>query len=376
MIRELAARGFAQHLVAGVPCDAELPALEGLPPGAFSPVVFGTGRLPFPVVGMSDVMPYRSTRWGELDRVMLESYVAAFAEVLGPVIEGFQPEVIHSHHLWLMTALVRVLYPHHRLVASCHSTDLRQLRAQPQFAPYLLPALKCLDGVYALTDEQQNGIEAQLGLPRHRIHVVGAGYRSDIFAPGADQRVSNRVAYAGKLSRAKGLPWLLQAAAPLLSDGRMELELAGSGSGQEAEEIEAAARRPGVRLLGRLEQPELAARLRQSAVFVLPSFYEGLPLVLIEALACGCRVVSTRLPGVESWLSPDLFQSGWVELVDLPPLEGVDEPAPAELPAFMGRLQSALERVLRPGERDPAPLERALRANSWGSVVDRIQAQY
>mgnify|MGYP000532501899 CR=1 FL=1 len=44
------------------------------------------------------------------------------------------------------------------------------------------------------------------------------------------------------------------------------------------------------------DQPALAELMRRCAVLVLPSFYEGVPLVLAEARACGCRLVATDLP--------------------------------------------------------------------------------
>ncbi len=59
-------------------------------------------------------------------------------------------------------------------------------------------------------------------------------------------------------------------------------------------------------------------------MFILPSFYEGLPLVLMEALACGCRIIATALPGVH-----DIFKTDYPEMVrviKLPLLETIDKP--------------------------------------------------
>jgi len=65
----------------------------------------------------------------------------------------------------------------------------------------------------------------------------------------------------------------------------------------------------------------------------LPSFYEGLPLVLVEARACGCRLVATDLPGIRERLLPVLGDE--LALVELPRLTGVDKPVAADLPAFI-----------------------------------------
>ena len=66
--------------------------------------------------------------------------------------------------------------------------------------------------------------------------------------------------------------------------------------------------------------------LRRCHLFILPSFYEGLPLVLLEALASGCRIITTDLSGCRELLDaadPDL-----VEFVELPVLQEIDRPDP------------------------------------------------
>ncbi len=98
--------------------------------------------------------------------------------------------------------------------------------------------------------------------------------------------------------------------------------------------------------LGALSQAELSHVFRSSRVFVLSSFYEGLPLVLLEALACGCRVVTTDLPGLDTWLPKAIQDTGIVERVRLPRLIRVDEPHPSDIPEFVSRLASAISRQL------------------------------
>jgi glycosyltransferase involved in cell wall biosynthesis len=109
--------------------------------------------------------------------------------------------------------------------------------------------------------------------------------------------------------------------------------------------------------------------MRRSRVCVLPSFFEGLPLVLVEALACGCRVVATDLAGVVDELAPRIGAA--LELVELPSLAGVDTPVPAELPAFVDRMKAGIERALR-----AAPLgdqTERLRSFTWQAVFERIE---
>ena len=208
--------------------------------------------------------------------------------------------------------------------------------------------------------------------------MVGAGYRDDLFhASGRGADLPHRLAYVGKLSASKGLPSLLDAFESLAERlPGVVLHVAGSGTGEESSGLEERMRRlaPNVILHGALPQAKLAEMLRGCRACVLPSFYEGVPLVLVEALACGCRLVATDLPGVRRELAPRLGPA--LETVELPRLIGVDSPEPADLPAFVQRLGAAIERALdRPDLGDPLrTIPGALSPFAWPAVFERVEA--
>jgi glycosyltransferase involved in cell wall biosynthesis len=131
---------------------------------------------------------------------------------------------------------------------------------------------------------------------------------------------------------------------------------------------------PVVVLHGQLAQLELAELMRGCSACVLPSFYEGVPLVLVEALACGCRLVATDLPGVLDPLARHLGPA--LRLVAVPPLAGVDTPRPEGLPAFVDDLTTALrESLVAPPLGDPAEsMPGALEPFRWGTVFRRVEA--
>ncbi len=105
---------------------------------------------------------------------------------------------------------------------------------------------------------------------------------------------------------------------------------------------------------------------RTSDVFCLPSFYEGLPLVGIEALACGAKPVMTSLPGVREGME-SLLPRNPMRWVEPPAMLAVDTPDPASLPAFERRLADAIvDAVASPRE------EFDTTHASWDMVVDRM----
>ncbi|MEW6281749.1 MAG: glycosyltransferase family 4 protein, partial [Candidatus Eremiobacterota bacterium] len=365
-------RDWQQRALCGVTDPADRPA--EVAESEFYPVLFERPELPFAVVGMSDVMPYPSRTWSSLTEAEIDAYERAFTRQLDNALREFQPHVLHCHHLWVMTALARRLAPDCRVVASCHGTELRQLELAPRFRERVVDPARKLDAVFALTEAQAADLVRVYALDPGRVHVLGAGYREDVFwLRQAPLCGPVRVTYAGKLSRAKGVPWLLEAAAPRIASGALALDLAGGGSGPEADAVRDQARRAGASLLGMLSQDQLAEQFRRSDLFVLPSFYEGLPLVLLEALACGCRAVVTDLPGVRNWMNPAL-EPDWVRRLPLPRLQGPDEPVPEDLPDFVRALGEALDDLAaRPRRPDRAP---GLEACSWKALFQRIEPFY
>jgi glycosyltransferase involved in cell wall biosynthesis len=145
------------------------------------------------------------------------------------------------------------------------------------------------------------------------------------------------------------------------------LHVAGTGSGDEADRIRRRMEAmPAVVLHGQVDQGGLAALMRECDVCVLPSFYEGVPLVLVEAAACGCRLVSTDLPGVREVLAPVLGKS--LTLVEPPAMRGIDTPHPGALPAFVERFARGIESAL--ADRRPSPDTSPF---TWTAVFRKVE---
>ena len=379
MIREAARRGHENFLLAGVP-QGEDPQPDVLGAAASEFVRFQGGDLPFPVVGMSDVMPYPSRRFSDLSPPEVEAYEWGFADRLLDVVARFQPQVIHSHHLWLVTAVARQMLPHLPLVATCHGSDLRQFHFCPHLRPRVLAGCRELDGIMALSGAQKHDIIRLYDIPGDRIEVVGAGYNEAWFRPRPKPAPDPvHLVYAGKLSRAKGVPWLLRALEGL-RHLPWRLDLIGGGSGRERDEILelAAVLEDRVQVWGPRSQEELARLMGQAHLVVLPSFFEGLPLVVLEALACGCRVVTTALPGVVEVLGG--YDTEAILMVPRPRLLGQDTPHPEDEAGFVRDLAGALERqILAARERpevDRQAVAELLDYYSWSQVFARVEQVY
>ncbi len=284
---------WRQAAIVGVPWDDSTFSVGALPDDRLFPVRFGhpDADLPYPVPGMSDVMPYPSSVWSRLSATQLEAYRTVWRRHLQKVLAAFRPHLIHTNHIWLVSSLLKDLAPELPVVTTSHATGLRQMDLTPHLKPEVLTGCRRNDHFFALRADHGRQLAETLNVPMDRITVSGVGFREEIFHPAGTRPAdeARNLLYVGKYSHAKGLPWLLDAFETLRT-GRPELVLhiAGDGAGPEAEALRTRmqALAPHVVLHGMLDQPRLAELMRRCGVMVLPSFYEGVPLVLVEAAAC------------------------------------------------------------------------------------------
>jgi glycosyltransferase involved in cell wall biosynthesis len=364
----------------GTPNDDPHPRVGGLEEQHVLPLVFERGELDFRLPGMSDVMPYPSSRWSDLDEGQLQAYRAAWRDHIARAVDEFRPDVIHTTHVWLLSSLVKDVAPELPVLNHCHATGLRQMVSCPHLADEVRRGCARNDRFCVLHQGHADALARELGLAAERVHVVGAGYHRDVFhARGRHAAPGPVLVYAGKYSAAKGLPQLLDAVDRLSARCRgLVLHVAGEGAGSEAEALRARMAGMAGRVVthGQLDQEALSGLLRSCAVFILPSFYEGLPLVLIEALACGCRLVCTDLPGIHEALGQVLAPA--VDLVPLPRLVGPDHPDPRDRCSFVEHLASAIEKALaKPPIGDPErTMPGSLTPFTWDAVYQRIECAW
>ena len=364
--------GHQQAVICGTVKEDTIHLPEGV---AVYPMYYKSDEVPFPVCGMSDEMPYESTRYCDMSEEMTRQLFAAFRKRIHQAVEEFKPDVILCHHLYFLTALVKEAYPKIPVFGQCHGSDLRQFRKNPWQHELILENIRKLNGIFALHEQQKIHICDTYGVPAEQVRVIGTGYNSDVFSidEAAQQErpaKKQRLIFAGKLSEKKGVMSLLRALSRLEDPQNYELALAG-GYGNQAEYDEIcrlAEEAPcQVTFLGRLNHKQLAHELNASHIFILPSFFEGLPLVLIEAMACGLRVICSDLPGIEPWLSKAIPGSG-VIFVEPPKMQNEDEPLPDSLPAFEQRLADAIVAV----QSNPLADLSLVKAVSWDALCDKL----
>ena len=379
LIRESQKRGYSNYWVAATPVGMDkLPKSLTQVNGAY--VYFESKELNFPIPGMSDVMPYKSTLFKDLKGKKLRSYEKVFTKALEIAVDSFKPDIIHTNHLFLLSALARNLFPAIPMVTTCHGTDLRQFNNCDHLRPFVKQHCGNLDRIIALTADQKREISRQFEIFPHKIVVVGGGYDEKMFTRAPKKPAETvQILYAGKFNRSKGVPWLLKSLMKITHHD-WHLHMAGGGTGPERSHCLELADKLGEKVTnhGYVSHLKLAKLMKKAHLLVLPSFFEGLPLVLFEGLASGCRIISTNLSGFDEIFGKASKET--INLIQLPTLETIDRPYKEDEIQLETTLSNSILDMIdivkrSPNFNDPEADKIASRY-TWPKVFDRTVSVY
>ena len=294
-------------------------------------------------------------------------------------------QLVHSHTWYANLAghLASMLYgiPH---VMTMHSLEaLRPWKAEQLGGGYAVStwcertAASAAAAVVAVSDGMRADILAAYPeIPAERVWVIRNGIDTSEYRPDPNTDVLERygidlarpyVIFVGRITRQKGVPVLLRAASGLIPEAQLVL-LAGAADTPEqlAEVTELVdglrASRSGVFWIPEmLPKPDVIQLLSHATVFAIPSVYEPLGIVNLEAMACGTAVVGSRTGGI-----PEVVAEGETGL-----LVPVAEPEP---------LTEALNTLLRDPDRadamGQAGRKRAVSEFGWPAIAAQTADLY
>jgi glycosyltransferase involved in cell wall biosynthesis len=243
---------------------------------------------------------------GRPGRTLAAAFYFVEAVVAGDHIDRSGASHVHCHYASTVGLLVSRLFPV-TLSATLHGPDEFEnpagfrLRQKVEACRFV-----CAISSYARSQVMKNTPMAEWG----KIEVVPLGVDTAVFAPSGGRPAPSpvRLVCAGRLAAVKGQHVLLAAMASLVTHRpAVVLHLAGDGPDREALERDVHARGLDGRVVfeGLLNQDRLQALYRESDAMVLASFAEGVPVVLMEAMAMGIPCVATWVAGV-----PELIADG------------------------------------------------------------------
>ncbi|WP_188538134.1 glycogen synthase [Kocuria dechangensis] len=308
-------------------------------------------------------------------------------------------DLVHSHTWYANMAghLASLMYgiPH---VLSAHSLEpLRPWKAEQLGGGYAISsfvektAYEAAAAIIAVSDGMRNDIlRAYPEVDPDRVRTVHNGIdvtrwerdeNTDVLEAHGIDPAKPSVAFVGRVTRQKGVPYLLRAAALLPEDVQLVLCAGAADTPELGAEVNALihdlkATRSGVVLIeGMLPRREIVQILSNATAFACPSIYEPLGIVNLEAMACGTAVVASATGGI-----PEVVVDG--ETGRLVALEQVQDGTgtPLDPERFVADFAAALTEVVSDPARARAMGEAGRRRVeehfSWSSIAERTVEVY
>lgn len=226
-----------------------------------------------------------------------------------------QLDLVHLH-----TPLPPVVKASAPIVTTCHSSFIRhladvdsihlpvlleKLTAKITSERILRKQLAASSAVTTVSESVRRELDAEYG--PSDITVLGNGVDHTQFQPEYRSVQDRYLLFVGRLTRRKGVMELLEAYNSIADDFDVGLKIAGDGPLRT--QIHRFAEENGltdrIDVLGHLDREPLIELYQGADLFVFPSHSEGLPTVVLEAMACGLPVVTTNIDGCR-----DIIESG------------------------------------------------------------------
>ncbi|HEY2831764.1 MAG TPA: glycogen synthase [Sporichthyaceae bacterium] len=308
-------------------------------------------------------------------------------------------DLVHSHTWYANMAghTAKLLHgmPH---VMTTHSLEpLRPWKAEQLGGGYALSswaertAVEAADAVIAVSAGMRADVlRCYPNVNPAKVSVIHNGIDTDQYAPdpGTDLMLRHQVdperptvVFVGRITRQKGLPYLLHAAQSFDSDAQIVLCAGAPDTKEILTEVTdlvniLRAERDGVIWISEsLPRPDVVQILSHATVFVCPSVYEPMGIVNLEAMACETAVVATATGGI-----PEVVADGETGL--LVAIDQLDDGTgiPRDPDGFATDFAAAVNTVLRDPSRaaamGKAGRERAVTQFSWPEIASRTAQLY
>ena len=210
-------------------------------------------------------------------------------------------DLFHSFFLYPVAYITGLLARRMNIpsVATLVGDDVKRYIFSPEKTAVCRSGLENADRIVALSRELVEMADALSPIAdKSRVIYNSVEIPSEAWQPQSRRNGPRIIGAAGIFKYAKGLPYLIKAAAELRKSMNLVLELPGYLRESEQEGVDAIVRRTGMEDCIHFRKPlaheDIPAWLRTLDVFVLPSVSEGCPNILMEAMASGVPCVATR----------------------------------------------------------------------------------
>lgn len=263
-----------------------------------------------------DPHPRSNFLFHNMTEEQITQYENAFRLAIEEEIKEFKPDIIHAQHIWIIPGILSdydVPY-----IITSHGAEFITYQKTDIFDKYGFKAVEKCKKIINISSDNKEEIINKFPNAKNKIIFIKNGYNSQDFYKddvakkdvlkkySIDKEYEKIILFVGRISKMKGLDVLFEAAKIYENEDVLTL-IAGDGDYcKELIELQKELGLKNIIFLGSKEHEELRDLYNIADVLVLPSRKEALPLVAIEAFACGTPAIITNLPGIEEIVQKDV----------------------------------------------------------------------
>lgn len=206
-------------------------------------------------------------------------------------------DIIHIHEnvLYFLAPILKLRY---KVIITIHGIYGFRFYDDKRLWPIFRFFLKFADLLVAVSLRDKKGLEKEFSKVKYIPNGVDIGIYTRV-----KEKIENKILFVGRIHEQKGISYLLDAFTKV--KGKIKLEIVGKINDYA---LELKNKYPDARIswegyIG--DRDELVKKMKSSYCIAIPSLWEGLPLVLFEALASGRPVITTSIPALKSVIKPE-----------------------------------------------------------------------
>jgi glycosyltransferase involved in cell wall biosynthesis len=226
-------------------------------------------------------------------------------------------DIVHIHSP--LPSLIKTNLPTLLTIHTPMLTDYRLVKMQSFYGilskisarivsyPQELKLINASDIITTSTNSIANELKDHY-LNGKKVIVTGNGVDENIYLPGnkAIEKDKKYILFVGRMDREKGLFDLVESG-KYICKKRSDVFFIIAGKGKDMQKVQNKVKKAGLQnkfiFMGQVEEDKLVKLYQNASIFVLPSYHEGLPTVLLEAMSCGLPVIATDVRGNRDLIS-------------------------------------------------------------------------